>query len=87
MKNSSFDAFTSPTRRLFVGQKRNGIYPCRQCSRPTSPMDLRNKLVNTGHVSAHHFLPQPGWVIYWIKGEKMLALRPSNEPSHALRYI
>ena len=37
-----------------------------------SPMDLRNKLVNTGHVSAHHFLPQPGRVIYWIKGEKML---------------
>jgi len=27
-----------------------------------SPMDLRNKLV-TGHVSAHHFSPQPGWVI------------------------
>ena len=52
-----------------------------------SPMDLRNKLVNTVLVSAPHFSPQPGWVIYWIKGEKMLALRPSNQPSDALRYI
>ena len=33
-------------------------------------MDIRNKLVNSGHVSAHHFLPQSGWVSYWIKGEQ-----------------
>jgi hypothetical protein len=34
------------------------------------PMDVRNKLVNSGRVSAHHFLPQSGWVSYWIKGEQ-----------------
>src|SRR5215469_3695262 len=34
------------------------------------PMDIRNKLVNSGRVSAHHFLPQSGWVSYWIKGEQ-----------------
>ena len=34
------------------------------------PTDLRNKLVNSGRVSAHHFLPQSGWVSYWIKGEQ-----------------
>jgi hypothetical protein len=33
-------------------------------------MDLRNKLVNSGRVSAHHFLPQSGWVSYWMKGEQ-----------------
>jgi hypothetical protein len=33
-------------------------------------MDIRNKLVNSGRVSAHHFLPQSGWVNYWIKGEQ-----------------
>jgi hypothetical protein len=33
-------------------------------------MDVRNKLVNSGRVSAHHFLPQSGWVSYWIKGEQ-----------------
>ena len=31
-------------------------------------MDVRNMLVNSGRVSAHHFLPQSGWVSYWIKG-------------------
>ena len=30
-------------------------------------IDVRNKLVNSGRVSAHHFLPQSGWVSYWIK--------------------
>ena len=30
------------------------------------PTDVRNKLVD----SAHHFLPQSGWVSYWIKGEQ-----------------
>ncbi len=30
------------------------------------PMDVRYKLVNSGRVSAHHFLPQSGWVSYWI---------------------
>jgi hypothetical protein len=34
------------------------------------PMDVRNKLVNSGRVSAHHFLPQSGWVSYWIKEEQ-----------------
>ena len=34
------------------------------------PMDVRNKLVDSGHVSPHHVLPQSGWVSYWIKGEK-----------------
>jgi hypothetical protein len=34
------------------------------------PKDIRNKLVNSGRVSAHHFLPQSGWVSYWIKGEQ-----------------
>ena len=33
-------------------------------------MDVRNKLVNSARVSAHHFLPQSGWVSYWIKGEQ-----------------
>ena len=33
-------------------------------------MDVRNNFVNSGRVSAHHFLPQSGWVIYWIKGEQ-----------------
>ena len=33
-------------------------------------MDVRNKLVNSGRVSGHHFLPQSGWVSYWIKGEQ-----------------
>ena len=28
-----------------------------------------NKLVNSFLVSAHHFLPQSGWVSYWINGE------------------
>ena len=28
------------------------------------PMDIRNKLVNSGRVSAHHFLPQSGWSSY-----------------------
>ena len=27
-------------------------------------------LVNSARVSAHHFLPQSGWVSYWIKGEQ-----------------
>jgi hypothetical protein len=34
------------------------------------PMDIRNMLVNSGRVSVHHFLPQTGWVSYWIKGEQ-----------------
>jgi hypothetical protein len=33
-------------------------------------MDVRNKLVNSGRVSGHHFLPQSGWVSYWIRGEQ-----------------
>jgi luciferase-like monooxygenase len=32
-------------------------------------MDIRNKLVNSGRLSAH-FLLQSGWVSYWIKGEQ-----------------
>jgi hypothetical protein len=34
------------------------------------PMSVRNELVNSGRVSPHHFLPQSGWVSYWIKGEE-----------------
>jgi len=30
------------------------------------PMTTRNELVNSGRVSPHHVLPQPGWVSYWI---------------------
>jgi hypothetical protein len=26
--------------------------------------------LETARVSAHHFLPQSGWVSYWIKGEQ-----------------
>jgi hypothetical protein len=26
------------------------------------PMNIRNKLVESGRVSAHHFLPQSGWI-------------------------
>jgi hypothetical protein len=33
-------------------------------------MDVRNKLVDSGRVSAHGFLTQAGWVSYWIKGEQ-----------------
>jgi len=33
-------------------------------------MDVRNKLVNSARVSAHHFLPRSGWVSYWINGEQ-----------------
>ena len=47
----------------------------RECSSPDIlpfPMDVRNMLVNSGRVSAHHFLPQSGWVSYWIKGEQDL---------------
>lgn len=33
-------------------------------------MDVRNKLVESGRASAHHILPQTGWVSYWIKGEE-----------------
>jgi hypothetical protein len=33
-------------------------------------MDVRNKLVESGRASAHHILPQSGWVSYWIKGEE-----------------
>ena len=34
------------------------------------PMNVRNELVNSGHASPHHVLPQSGWVSYWIKGEE-----------------
>ena len=34
------------------------------------PIDIRNKLVNSGRVSVHHFLPQSGSISYWIKGEE-----------------
>ena len=34
------------------------------------PMDVRNKLLNSGRVSTHHFLAQSGWISYWIKGEQ-----------------
>jgi hypothetical protein len=34
------------------------------------PMKTRNDLVNSGRVSAHHILPQSGWISYWIKGEE-----------------
>jgi hypothetical protein len=34
------------------------------------PMSVRNELVNSGRVSPHHFLPQSGWISYWIKGEE-----------------
>src|SRR5215471_15091665 len=33
-------------------------------------MDVRNKLVESGRVSAHHVLLKSGWVSYWIKGEE-----------------
>jgi luciferase-like monooxygenase len=26
------------------------------------PINIRNKLVESGRVSAHHFLPQSGWI-------------------------
>jgi Family of unknown function (DUF5519) len=38
------------------------------------PMKTRNDLVNSGRVSAHHFLPQSGWISYWIKGEDIPAV-------------
>ena len=34
------------------------------------PIDVRNKLVNSSRVSAHHFHPQSGWISYWINGEQ-----------------
>ena len=37
------------------------IYDDRVADLPFS-MDIRNKLVNSGRVCAHHFLPQSGWV-------------------------
>jgi hypothetical protein len=33
-------------------------------------MNVRNELVDSGRVSAHHILPRSGWVSYWIKGEE-----------------
>jgi hypothetical protein len=37
-------------------------------------MKTRNDLVNSGRASAHHFLPQSGWISYWIKGEDIPAV-------------
>lgn len=34
------------------------------------PMKIRDELVNSRRVSAHHILPKSGWVSYWIKGEE-----------------
>lgn len=32
------------------------------------PLQIRNKLIESGRVSAHHILPQSGWVSKWING-------------------
>jgi len=33
------------------------------------PKDLGKKLIASGKVSPHHFIPQSGWISYYIKGE------------------
>ena len=33
------------------------------------PMQIRNKLIEEGHASPHHTLPQSGWVSKGINGE------------------
>ena len=33
------------------------------------PMQMRNKLIESGCVSLHHILPHSGWVSKWIKDE------------------
>jgi hypothetical protein len=30
------------------------------------PRKIRDELVNSGHATQHHVLPQSGWVSYWI---------------------
>ena len=37
------------------------------------PMQIRNKLVESGHASPHHILPHSGWVSMWINGEDDVA--------------
>jgi hypothetical protein len=37
------------------------------------PMQIRNKLIESGRASAHHILPQSGWVSKWINGEDDIA--------------
>ena len=38
------------------------------------PMNVRNELVNSGHASRHHVLPQSGWVKYWLREKKIFLL-------------
>jgi hypothetical protein len=44
----------------------------------TFPMKTRNGLVNSGRVSALHFLPQSRWISCWIKGEEVFLLLLSS---------
>jgi len=37
------------------------------------PMQIRNKLIESGRASPHHILPQSGWVSKWINGEDDVA--------------
>lgn len=37
------------------------------------PMQMRNKLIESGRVSPHHILTHSGWVSKWIKDEKDVA--------------
>lgn len=34
------------------------------------PLQIRNKLVDSGRASPHHVLPQSGWISKWIKSEE-----------------
>jgi hypothetical protein len=34
------------------------------------PMQIRNKLIDSGNALPHHVLPQSGWVSKWIRGEQ-----------------
>jgi Luciferase len=37
------------------------------------PMNIRNKLIESGRASPHHILPHSGWVSKWINGEDDIA--------------
>ena len=34
------------------------------------PMQVRNQLIESGHASPHHILPESGWVSKWIRSEE-----------------
>lgn len=35
---------------------------------PPFPKDISKKLMAQGKASPHHFIPQSGWISYYIKG-------------------